>query len=1181
MKTARANRLKNKNLNLAEEKSRISISQKAIYDIYKKEFIDECENIIIEKQKEFLQKYFSRIHLIIKSEYGNDIFEQNSQINEIIKKCEIDFTNEVYNPMYNSCSFALKKYNSTKIRNLSKEYLTNFLPHCSFDQVPLHTCGSKFIFVNNINNKNRKINKYSSYVLCIGCHKCYYDSCIRMYCPFCQMKFYSYLIEKNPNNLYPATWKKYHCDDYMNNEQMTCIKCENKFWVKDNVLICKNCKLEVKPEEIIWTCIICKSEFKSKVKIYNELEFKEINYEIKNALLYKRVAKPNELPCKCLSPSQIINTDFYHKLNECKGILYYGRVENREFVVCSLCKMMTYLNKFHWNCPICKISFVSRRIKYIPDNNGLLGNNILERNSINENNFQIRKYKRSQEKFYSHIPNLNISNNNAQRQIKKNDSYVRKCIGSSSSSKHNTSKKKMDISKINTEQNDKKRNNSLIVSTRNASIFNFDNNIIGNINNTSTNIGNIGDKGASQGYYHLIQENKNNTSSSTVYSSVSYYNNNTSREREKDSHKKINENNNPTFKFNCFSNKISEKKDISFTVSTACNNNKKNNLTLNSQKDNILNHRKSNNNYIYEYNTTNNTKKDIISSFNIRKGKEINKNNVLNKNNVNSIQSLQNKVYVPKKNISSNLSICTNDEENISNHNRNSNISESRYNHRFNLKTNDTQENNILNNPKLRNFSGPKINENNIYINSKYREIMKNNNYEDIRQSSQPKIDSNKINNIRRNKILNMNKEDSLSKSLVSDISDNVSINNLNNDNNKSKNKLYNKNKDYYYKRRGKKEEITITNITNSDHKKSISYIEKTEYNLQKRRDTNRNNAIKYLDNSIEGKKNLKNNSKNIIKSGKKEKIEKIEKNNKNEEKIEKNNKSEEKIEENDELKEFNFDDYKIITQLGQGTFGKIYLVQDPQKQLYSMKKIVLSEELDVQSVIKEYRMCYKIKHPNVIKILGVYNNKLDKTTYVVYVLMEVGLTDWEKEIKSYSDKHLEYTEAELINIIKQLTSVLAFLQRKNISHRDIKPQNILVFKNNIYKIADFGEAKQIESISKSIVVNSLRGTELYMSPLLFNGLRTGQVDIKHNMFKSDVYSFGLCILYAAVTNNKPLYETRKFVEMNSVKKYVNKILKNKYSSKFIQLLCTMIEIHEKNRPDFIELENIMKNWKN
>jgi serine/threonine protein kinase len=66
---------------------------------------------------------------------------------------------------------------------------------------------------------------------------------------------------------------------------------------------------------------------------------------------------------------------------------------------------------------------------------------------------------------------------------------------------------------------------------------------------------------------------------------------------------------------------------------------------------------------------------------------------------------------------------------------------------------------------------------------------------------------------------------------------------------------------------------------------------------------------------------------------------------------------------------------------LGQGTFGKIYLVQGLKKQLFSMKKIVLSEELVVQSGIKEYKIYYKIKHPNVIKILVVYNNKLDKTT--------------------------------------------------------------------------------------------------------------------------------------------------------------------------------------------------------
>ena len=1154
MKTARINQLKNKNFILSNENGKNSINTKLIYNLYKKEFIDECDAIIIEKQKIFLEKYFNKIHLIIKYEYGDDIFEKNSQINDIIKKCELDFINEVYYPMYNSCMFALKKYNSTKVRNISKDYLTNFLPHCSFNQIPLHTCGSKFIYVNNINNKTKKTNnKYSSYVLCIGCHKCYYDSCIKMFCPFCQMKFYSYLNEKNVNNEYPATWKKYHCDDYMNNEQMTCIKCEDKFWVKDNILFCKNCKLEVKPEDIIWTCIICKKEFKSSVKIYNELEFKEMNYEIKNALLFKKVTKPCELPCKCISNDQINNIDFYHKLNgECNGLLYYGSIDNKEFLVCSLCKKMTFLNKFYWNCPICNQSFISKKVRYTQENN-------FHKNRINE----ISNRKNKQEKFYSHLPNININNNNFQRFIKKNDSYIRKCIGSSNSSKHNTSKKQLNITK--TDLDEKKRNNSLIVSNRNNNIFNFDNNKFINININNNICANC-DSNGSQGHCHSIQENKNNTSSSTVYSSVSYYNN-TSRER--DTHKKISETSNPTFKFNWFSNRISDK-------NTVMNNNNKNLLTLSNQKErnNIIdnNNKRNNSNYIYEYNNYNSNKKEIISSFNLRKGnKEQNMNIIINKLNYNSAQGLKNKIYVPKKNISSNLSICTNDEDNnnLSNNNKYFNKNETRFSNRFNLKTNDTQENNnVLCNNKLRNFSGPKINENNIYINSKYKDIIKNNNnYNktlEIRQSSQPKIDTNKINNIRRNKILNMNKEDSLSRSIISDISDN-------NNENKFKNRFYNKTKDFCIKKGKKKEEISITNITNSDNKKNLSYIEKTEYNSQRKRD----NTTKCFDNSLESRRKSKNNNTNknvMVKTNKK--------NDKNHKIVDKPL-NENVDEEGDELKEFNFDEYKIITQLGQGTFGKIYLVQDPNKQLFSMKKIVLSEELDVQSVIKEYRMCYKIKHPNVIKILGVYNNKLDKTTYVVYVLMEVGLTDWEKEIKSYSDKHIEYTESELINIIKQLTSVLAFLQRKNISHRDIKPQNILVFKNNIYKIADFGEAKQIENISKSLVVNSLRGTELYMSPLLFNGLRTGQVDIKHNMFKSDVYSFGLCILYASVTSNKPLYETRKFVEMTSVKKYISKLLKNKYSNKFIQLLCTMIEIHEKNRPDFIELENIMKNWKN
>ena len=190
---------------------------------------------------------------------------------------------------------------------------------------------------------------------------------------------------------------------------MTCINCEDKLWIKDDLLICKKCKLEVKPEAIIWTCVICKKEFKSDAKIYNELEFKELNFEIKNALLYKRIAKPCYLPCKCLTINQISNIDFNHKGKVgCKGILYYGTIDNREFVICSLCKKMTFLNKFYWNCPICNQSFISKKVRYTQENN-------FHKNRINE----ISNRKNKQEKFYSHLPNININNNNFQRFIKK------------------------------------------------------------------------------------------------------------------------------------------------------------------------------------------------------------------------------------------------------------------------------------------------------------------------------------------------------------------------------------------------------------------------------------------------------------------------------------------------------------------------------------------------------------------------------------------------------------------------------------------------------------------------------------------------------------------------------------------------------------------------------------------
>jgi serine/threonine protein kinase len=238
---------------------------------------------------------------------------------------------------------------------------------------------------------------------------------------------------------------------------------------------------------------------------------------------------------------------------------------------------------------------------------------------------------------------------------------------------------------------------------------------------------------------------------------------------------------------------------------------------------------------------------------------------------------------------------------------------------------------------------------------------------------------------------------------------------------------------------------------------------------------------------------------------------------------------------------------------------------------------MITSNKENYEELSREYDIFIKYKHKNILSILGISKKILDDTTYCMYILMEVAKTDWEKEINERQMKNKFYSEDELINILNQLTSALVYLQKNNISHRDIKAQNILVFENNIYKIADFGEAKQFKR--KNDILSTLRGTELYMSPLLFNGLQKRIFDIKHNPFKSDVFSLGMCLLFASTLRIKNLCKIRDCIDDVKLQIYLMKVVSQKYSLKFVKLLNQMLCNREESRPDFYELENILENY--
>ena len=188
------------------------------------------------------------------------------------------------------------------------------------------------------------------------------------------------------------------------------------------------------------------------------------------------------------------------------------------------------------------------------------------------------------------------------------------------------------------------------------------------------------------------------------------------------------------------------------------------------------------------------------------------------------------------------------------------------------------------------------------------------------------------------------------------------------------------------------------------------------------------------------------------------------------------------------------------------------------------------------------------------------------------YEIMELADRDWDNEVRRRYQSHLYYQEYELMEILRRLIKNFSSLQLNHITHRDIKPQNIMII-NGTFKICDFGNAKILKK--QGVIVQRIRGSELFMSPIVFKGYHSGVIQIKHNTFKSDVFSLGMCIFFAACLSYDGPISIREIYDMKTIKKVLNKFLGTRYSPNFINILLTMLQVEEKKRPDFNQLELI------
>ena len=288
-------------------------------------------------------------------------------------------------------------------------------------------------------------------------------------------------------------------------------------------------------------------------------------------------------------------------------------------------------------------------------------------------------------------------------------------------------------------------------------------------------------------------------------------------------------------------------------------------------------------------------------------------------------------------------------------------------------------------------------------------------------------------------------------------------------------------------------------------------------------------------------------------------------------------------------LKEFFFEE-----KIGKGTFGHIFSVKwNKNNKYYAMKKEILKNLEDILYRKKTFKIMQNFqKNTGSNGIINLYgnlslkkiltnDNNLDKDKnnnnnkkFIYYELMEKAERDWDNEIYNRSKSKLYYTEKEIINIMTQLIRTLSLLQKNHITHRDIKPQNILIF-NKIYKLSDFGEIRVLEK--DGLIVQRVRGSELYMSPILFHGLHNNLFQVKHNTYKSDVFSLGMCLFYATSLTYSGVDSIREVSDMEIIKEILFKYLNKRYSKKLILFILSMLEVDESKRNNFVELEEKLK----